>query len=188
MGKYSRLVCLFVVLGLSAGCPYQINWHFITVEDGAFYRSAQMSGGLMRVVARKYEIATVINFRGRNPDAKWYRDEVAACKEEGVAHHDIGWSASRLPLPASLTEYIELIKAVEKPILVHCEGGTHRAGVGAACYLLTEGATVDEARGQFGLFFANAPIGRLLDLYEGSPLPFGQWAAEEYPGLYAEEK
>ena len=180
MSRRARWIGAFFVLAVTLGCPH-VNWNFRAVEEGAFYRSAQMSRGLLKVVLRKYEIATVINLRGANPDQAWYRHEIRVCERQGVVQHDLAWSMNRLPSPESLQEYVTLVQTAAKPILVHCEGGTHRAGVASACYLLLQGADVEEARGQFGLFFNDAPIGEVLDLYEGSPLPFDEWVRTEYP-------
>ena len=46
------------------------------------------------------------------------------------------------------------------------------------------GDSVEDARKEFGLFFIDAPIGELLDLYDGSK-PFEKWAREDYPRIYA---
>ncbi len=184
--RRTSVACLLLIVALLplTGCP-SINWHFLTVEEGAFYRSAQMSGGLLKAVIKRLDIKTIINFRGANPDEEWYQDEIAACEELSVAHYDFSWSMSNLPDPESLARYVSLVDDVERPILVHCAGGTHRAGVAAAVYLLCKGATVDEAREQFGLFFNDAPIGTLLDLYKGADMPFHQWVEQEYPEAYA---
>jgi len=74
------------------------------------------------------------------------------------------------------------------PFLAHCQGGTHRTGAAAACYELLRGKSVAEARKQFGPFFNDAPIGKLVALYEQSDLPFKQWALEVYPSVYEQEK
>jgi len=90
----------------------------------------------------------------------------------------------RLPPPESLAAFVELVETAERPILVHCQGGTHRTGVASAVFLLLEGADLKDAREQFGPFFGDAPIGNLLDLYEGSDMPFGEWSREVYPSVY----
>ena len=38
---------------------------------------------------------------------------------------------------------------------------------------------------QFGRFFDDAPIGELIDLYDGSPKSFRRWAEEDYPKVFA---
>jgi len=167
---------------------YFINYNFATVEKGAFYRSRQMSGEALERYIKKYGIRTVLNMRGKNEGTPWYDEEVAVCREQGVAHESFSWSMRSLPPPESLARFVTLVESGGKPFLVHCEGGTHRAGVASACYVLLEGGDAAAARKQFGPMFKDAPIGRLIDLYEGNSMPFRQWALEEYPYLYEATK
>lgn len=164
---------------------YFPGYNFRTVERNAFYGSRQMDAKALDAAIRKYGIQTVINLRGTNPGAPWYDEEVAVCKRAGVAHEDFAWSRGKLPPPESLLKFVTLIREGRRPFLAHCEGGTHRTGVAAACYLLLKGADTATARKQFGPMFRNAPIGQLVDLYEGSGMPFEQWIREVYPGQYA---
>lgn len=163
-------------------------YNFRTVEAGAFYGSRQMGGPALEKAIQKRGIRTVINLRGENPGSDWYDAEAAACARAGVTLVNLGWSQGSLPEPASLARFIEVVDSGQGPFLAHCAGGTHRTGVAAAVYLLLKGADVPTARKQFRIGFNDAPIGELLDLYEGSPLPFRQWAVEVYPGLYEQRK
>lgn len=175
---------LALVWCAASGCVL-INDNLRTVERGQFYRSGQMDKATLARTIARHDVKTVINFRGANPEEAWYRDEVAVCHTMGVTHHDFKWSKNRLPEPESLAEYVRVVMTAERPILAHCQGGTHRSGVGAACYVLLETGDTEEARKQIDiLFFNDAPIGRLLDLYQGSPKPFAQWVVEDYPALY----
>lgn len=144
-----------------------------------------MSGVELNAVTNWYGIKMVVNLRGASPDEFWYRSETAACQQNGVIHHDLSWTMSKIPSPESLVQLIDWIKSGPRPILVHCQAGVHRAAVASAVYRLLRGDTVAEARGEFGFFFNDAPIGELLDLYDGSK-PFEQWAHEDYPKIYAE--
>ena len=162
------------------------NWR--TVEKNAFYGSRQMGGAAIERTVKKYDIKTVINLRGENPGSDWYDEEAAACKRAGVALVSFGWSKNSIPSPDSLAKFIELVENGDKPFLAHCQGGTHRTGAAAAVYELLRGKNVTEARKQFGPMFNDAPIGKLIDLYEQSDLPFKQWALEAYPAIYEKEK
>jgi hypothetical protein len=113
---------------------------------------------------------------------------VDVCRKLGIAHADFAWSRNALPDPESLARFVALIESGGKPFLAHCEGGTHRTGVAAACYLLLKGANTATARRQLGPMFRKAPIGQVLDLYQGSGIRFGQWVREVYPALYAARK
>jgi len=181
------LLLLGLVALLLAGpiIYYFPMYNFRTVEAGAFYGARQMGGPALEKAIQKRGIRTVINLRGENPGSDWYDEEAAACARTGVTLVNLGWSQGSLPEPASLARFIEVVESGQGPFLAHCAGGTHRTGVAAAVYLLLKGADVSTARKQFRIGFNDAPIGQLLDLYEGSPLPFRQWAVEVYPGLYA---
>ena len=184
------LLLLGLVALLLAGpiIYYFPMYNFRTVEAGAFYGSRQMGGAALEKAVQKRGIRTVINLRGENPGSDWYDEEAAACARAGVTLVILGWSQGSLPEPASLARFIEVVESGQGPFLAHCAGGTHRTGVASAVYLLLKGADVPTARKQFRIGFNDAPIGELLDLYEGSPLPFRQWVLEVYPGLYDQRK
>jgi len=183
-------VLLFVAAVFSGGCA-RVTANFREVDPGAYYRSGQMDATLLDITLRWYGIKTVVNLRGESPDEAWYRREIAVCAERGVAHYDLDWTMKRPPEPESLQAFVGILAEAEGPFLVHCQGGTHRAAVAAACYRLLEGESVEEAREEFGLFFDDAPIGQLLGLYEESGLyaqgnaSFEQWVFDEYPAQYA---
>lgn len=180
---------LLLILAVAAinGCV-ALNGNFRPVAEGEFYRSGQLSAdGLDRRV-RNLDLKTVINLRGPDVEDQWYQDEVAVCDRRDVDHHSVSLSKNRLPKPETLAQLIHLFETSEPPLLVHCQGGTHRSSVAAACYLLLQGEEVKVARRQLDvMFFNDAPIGRLLDLYAESDEPFDRWVRETYPGVYAEE-
>ncbi len=179
----ARAIYIGFVLAL-LGCAH-LEDNFRVVERGRFYRSGQMSGRELAAAIRKHGIQTVLNLRHVCPEEEWYRREIATCAASGVTHVDLEWSKNHLPEPESLARFVALCAEAETPMLVHCQGGTHRTGIASACYVICRGGSVEEARGQLGPFFGHAPIGGLLDLYEGSAMPFSQWVEEVYPGLYA---
>ena len=167
----------------TGGCAY-LNHNLRAVEPGVFYRSGQMPANALERTLHRHDIDTVVNLRGPSGE-RWYALEREVCTAAGAAHVDFDWSSQRLPEPESLAEYVALLEAQDGPMLVHCQGGTHRSGIAAAVYVLLHGGTVDDARKQLDIFFGNAPIGQLLDLYEGSERPFAEWISEDYPALYA---
>lgn len=185
MAKMIGLVLGVALLVLAVPLWVYFPGHnFRTVEQGVFYGSRQMGPDALEAAIKKHKIKTVVNLRGTNPGKPWYDEEVAVCSRLGVAHEDFAWSKNRIPDPESLARFLDLMENGRKPFLAHCEGGTHRTGVAAASFLLLRGVGVEAARGQFGPFFNDAPIGRLLDLYEGSGMAFRQWVREVYPGRY----
>ena len=176
---------LALLVGLGSGCLC-VRANLRAVEPNAFYRSGQLSPAALQRIVKRRGIRTVINLRGATPHESWYREERDRCAALGIAHHDFSWSRGELPPPGSLAAYMHTLDAAERPVLVHCNGGTHRAAVAAACHLLSQGAPIEQAREQLGLFFNDAPIGGLLDLYEGSPMAFRAWVTEVYPSRYKE--
>ena len=182
--KRCRPILLALLLSQLPACVY-LHGNFRTVEPGRVYRSGQLSPGGLERRLEEHNIRTVVSLRGPDPDEAWYSAEKAICSDADVAHLDLPWTEGALPTPESLAQLIAIYDQADGPILVHCQGGTHRAAVAAAVFRLLHGAEVPEAREEFGAFFNDAPIGRLLDLYEGSSLPFRDWVTEEYPALYA---
>lgn len=180
-----RLLALGVLLTQYPACVY-LNYNLRTVDEGVLYRSGQMPANHLETTLNRHDIQTVISLRGVNPDEVWYQQEVAQCETLGVAHYSLPWSKNRLPDPDSLVQLLDWYDNADRPMLVHCQGGTHRSGIAAAVYVLHQGGSVEDARAQLDIFFNDAPIGQLLDLYEGSPLPFREWVEHEYPSLYAQ--
>lgn len=175
---------LALLVLMTTGCAL-VNDNLRVVEHGELWRSAQMSPERLAYIIEKHDIKTVISLRGVNKDESWYRDEVALCNELGVTRYDLPWTMRRIPEPQSLQQLMAWFETAEKPILVHCQAGIHRAGVASASYKLYKGADVVTARDQFGLYFGGAPIGNVLDLYEGSEKSFAEWVRTDYPLIYA---
>ncbi len=166
-------------------CVY-LDHNFRAVEPGQFYRSGQMPDHRLGRFVNEHGIRTVVNLRGASAGQDWYDDEIALCSALGAAHYDLDWSMSRLPEPASLAKLVQILESADGPVLVHCQGGTHRAAIASASYRLLNGESVDDARDEIGLFFNDAPIGKLLDLYEQDGGDFATWVVERYPARYKE--
>lgn len=180
----ARLFVFIAAIPAISGCAY-LNGNFRAVEEGRLYRSGQLDPAALERRIQEHSIREVVSLRDPNPDESWYLDEIRVCEELGVTHVDIPWSMRSLPGPQSLERLIRVFMGAPGPQWVHCQGGVHRSAVASAVYLLLQGAPLEEARRQLGPFFNDAPIGQLLDLYEGSGKPFMRWAAEDYPALYA---
>lgn len=187
-GVRPLVLLLLTCAGASLPGCVLANSNLQEVEPARFYRSGQMSAARLEKNAERLGIRTVINLRGHHPEERWWREEAAVTEAMGIAHHDLSWSARRLPDPGSLDAFVQLVRTAEAPILVHCQGGVHRAAVASAIFLLLEGHSVRRAREEFGIFFLDAEVGALVDLYEGSALPFATWAHERYPELYEERR
>jgi len=172
---------------LLANCIH-LNGNFQTVEPDRLYRSGQLHPEAFARRMDEFGIRRVITLRAADPNGEWYHAEAAICDARGADFYALGWSMERLPEPASLMQYLHLLKTAPGPILVHCHGGVHRAAIASAVYVLAHGGTIEDARAQIGPGFRGAPIGRLLELYEASSgAPFEEWVRDEYPALYARE-
>lgn len=166
-----------------AGCTV-LHGNFRPVQEDALYRSGQLHAQGLQRRLEKHTIQTVVSLRTPDEDESWYWEEKAVCSALDVEHYSIPWSKDSLPTPESLAKLVSLFTTSPKPILVHCQGGVHRSAVASAVFVLLEGGTADQARGQLGRFFNDAAIGRLLDLYEGSTKTFARWVNEDYAGIY----
>ena len=180
----AHLILLLATAATAQGCAY-LNGNFRAVEEGWLYRSGQLNPAALERRIEEHSIREVVSLRDPKPKQSWYRDETRVCEELGVDHYDIPWSMRRLPDPQSLERLIGVFAGASVPRLIHCHGGVHRSAVASAVYLLVRGASVEQARGQIGPHFNDAPVGQLLDLYEDSGKPFAAWVVEDYPGLYA---
>ena len=128
------------------------------VEPDQLYRSAQLSGPVLTDVIDRYGIRTVINLRGRNPGAEWYRDETAITARKGITHIDIEMSASKEPEAVTIDRLIEAFKTSSRPILVHCEAGADRSGLAAAIFELAFAhRPVSVAEKQLSFYYGHFP-------------------------------
>jgi protein tyrosine/serine phosphatase len=125
------------VFVLSAGGYFgslQIDGNIHVVEPGQLVRSGQLSkAGFARVI-RHDGIRAIVNLRGAHGGAPWYEDELAVSDSLGVAHYDYGLSAERPVTRTQIDSILALLRAVPKPVLIHCQGGADRSGLVAALY------------------------------------------------------
>ena len=151
------------------------------VEDGALYRSGQLTpSGLERVI-HEYGIKTVITLRasrqagGRSPD-EW---EEPFCASKGVRHVRIVprvWGADEageIPAEQGVQQFLDVMEKKENhPVLVHCFAGVHRTGTMCAIFRMEyHGWTAERAMEEMQ-FYGFAPedmhqhIGAYLRGYE----------------------
>ncbi|MGL5095433.1 MAG: fused DSP-PTPase phosphatase/NAD kinase-like protein, partial [Planctomycetia bacterium] len=123
------------------------NYHPLVV--GEVYRSAQPDPAMLKRVARKDGIRTVVNLRGAWPRNDWYVAEKEAADELGLELCDVNMMTHQL---APLVELRRLVKAFDerpKPLLIHCRRGADRTSLASAIYMiLYHGATPDQARAE----------------------------------------
>ena len=128
-------IALFAICAIFFIYQKYINHNFHTVEKGVLYRSAQPTPQMLKEYKERYGIRSVISLRRARPDKEWYRKEIAASNELGLVHYDVALS-STMPAPMEkMEELAHILQTAERPMLVHCLGGSDRTGLGVAIYL-----------------------------------------------------
>ena len=183
----------------------QAWWHF-QLLDHAFlrilwtnqveivpgvWRANQPSPGRLKRYHGK-GIRSVINLRGEAQQSH-HLFEREACEALGLTLHNVTLSARKLVPRDELLALIDLMRRVEKPVVMHCKSGSDRAGFAAALYLaIVEGRPIREARRQLHwryLHLASSDTGILdhvFDVYEADvagspmPMPLEHWIATRY--------
>jgi protein tyrosine/serine phosphatase len=160
-----RRVALVTIIGLAvvsasyaAYCGvlrYLGNFH--VVEEGLFYRSAQLDETGFERVIKDHAIRSILNLRGA-AKGPWYHDEVEISKALGVEHYDYHLHSDRIVTPQQIYEILKIIRAAPKPILVHCSAGSDRAGLVSALYLFgVDGSSPNAAAMQLSLLYGHFP-------------------------------
>ncbi len=128
------------------------------VVEGQIYRSAQLSPDHLRALIREEGLRTIINLRGEQADAEWYRTEHATADAAGLHYVSIPLSANEEPNEATLQSLIDVMRSAEPPVLIHCEGGADRSGLASALYrLMISGDEAGQAAGQLSFRYGHFP-------------------------------
>ena len=162
-----------------------------TVDEGKFYRSAQLSAKELQKTIDKYKLKTVINLRGKDENDEWWLDEHEIVTSNGLAHINIRMSAGRLPHRVDLIALLDAYKTSERPILIHCKAGADRAGEASALYqILYMGKSKKEAAYNMlamkyfhFTWFYPAKRYFILEVWQGE-----DWAYNEYDPCKADYK
>lgn len=161
LGAQARILivaCLLTVCalyGIYLGyLDYSRNFH--TVDQGAFYRSAQLSANDLRFLQQTYGFKTILNLRGESVGKPWYDEEVAEAQRLGIKHINFRMSAKVKMSHERVDELIDILAKAEKPILVHCRSGSDRTGLASALYVATVmHGTESAAEGQLSLYYGH---------------------------------
>ncbi len=168
--------------------------NFHTIVSGKCYRSEQLTPQAITDAIRHNGIRCVLNLRGEQKNAEWYKGEVAACAAEKVDLDDINIGLGALPKPDVLQHLVAKLEAGPYPMLLHCRSGSDRTGLASAFYLhLVEKRPLPDAESEqvtwrYGHFpFGKAKsINAFFDLYhqtsDGKSLK--EWLIETYPAEY----
>lgn len=160
--------------------PEQYMTTFHAIEAGKAYRSGQLSPEALGWAIDRYQIKTVLNLRGHNPNKPWYQDEAGVCSAKKVTLIDVPMSSQKLPPPELLKSVLATLRSHEGPILIHCESGSDRTGLVAGLYRLdvlkqTREEAEAELTAEYGHFRAAKPcMDTFIEIYESTP----EWMAE----------
>jgi undecaprenyl-diphosphatase len=136
----------------------QGNFH--TITDGEAYRSAQLDRDKLEYYIRRYNIRSILNLRGKNPDSNWYIEELKVSAANQIKHYDITLSSTKEPTENDVRQLTEIFKEAPRPILIHCQAGADRSGVVAAMWkLIVDQKPKSEAEKQLSIFYGHVPLG-----------------------------
>ena len=165
------------------------------VVENTLYRSAQLRIADLKQDIVANHIKTVINLRGKNEHADWYRQEVNLCRQLGIQHDDVSLSAKALPTPTNVAMLLQDFQSAPLPILLHCRAGADRTGLAAAVYLIDRRqVSWEKAEQMLSCKYGHLAVypyfemDEFIELYEESnDKSFSDWALNSYPSVYAEE-
>jgi undecaprenyl-diphosphatase len=153
----SLLVCAGVT-PLAYGFVVWEQGNFHVISDGKAYRSRQLDRDELTRYVHEHGIKSVLNLRGRNPGAVWYREEILGVESLGLRHYDYGISANRDVADHDVERILAILREAPKPILIHCMSGADRTALVAALYLYQmECKTADESERQLSLRYGHFP-------------------------------
>lgn len=161
--KYKILVSVFVLLFLLSASYFlymkeQGNFHTITY--GEAYRSAQLDTDELEYYIKKYNIKSIVNLRGKNPEKPWYEEEMRVSAKQGIKHFDISLSSSHEPSKKVIGELMEIFNTAPRPVLIHCLAGADRSGLAAAIWKMEiDNESRSEAEKQLSFLYGHLPIG-----------------------------
>ncbi len=131
------LLAIFTCIVLAVGFYFALlknNIH--TVIPQVVYRSAQLNGGDLTYVLKKYHIQSVINLRGSGPGQYWYDNELNEENSFKINIYNISLKAKSIVTVGQLKQLVETIEQAPKPVLIHCKDGADRTGLAAAIALI----------------------------------------------------
>jgi protein tyrosine/serine phosphatase len=134
------------MLGWFLACAYNVRR-----VDASTCRAAQIYGGHVRTLARHLRLGTMLNLRGSNPEASWYRNMRAIAAAEGVDFIDLSLSSKRLPERTVLLDLLAALDRARAPVLMTCSGGADRTSLASALAVLHRTGDLALARRQMRL-------------------------------------
>ena len=152
------------------------------------FRSGQPTPSQLRRWTRTHGLRTVVNLRGRHPYAT-YGQEIAACRNLGLAHIDFRLDSRGAPPKDRLLQLLDMADGLDYPALAHCKTGADRAGLFAAAFLHgVEGEPIGLAQRQLSLRYGHVRQAKtgILDFFferyirDTGGQGFRRWIEEVY--------
>lgn len=167
MGKGRKILFSIIVIismpllgGAIYACKKALECNFHQITEGEAYRSAQMAGDELKHYINIYHIKSILNLRGKEPNERWYNEEINVSAEKAVKHYDILLSAYSEPRAEDVRILVGLIKSAPRPVLIHCQGGADRSGLVAAMWkVIVDKESKGEAGKQLSILYGHLPIG-----------------------------
>lgn len=133
--------------------------NFHEVSPGKVYRSGQMDESHLRQTIQRYQIKSILNLRGSNPNQAWYRDECLVAGLSGVHHYDIPLCSDQHVSVSEMNEIVAVMTNAPAPLLIHCWSGSDRTGLASALYKFKAmGCDARSAAQELTVWYGHFPI------------------------------
>lgn len=162
--------------------------NFAPVIPGKLYRSNHPTPGHLAAAARRLELRTLVNLRGRRQCGSDALSRAAAARL-GLRHIDMAFESRGAPHRDRILRFAEIYQALDTPALMHCKSGADRAGLASGLAIMFEGGTTADALKQLSWRFGHWSRARtgVLDAFfvhyatvaEGR-VPFLEWVRNDY--------
>lgn len=128
------------------------------VVSATLFRSGQLRADEWNESFAAHPYRSVLNLRGSQPGASWYRLERAFGAQHGLQHFDVALSPFRAPSMEQMEQLIRMMRAAPKPLLIHCKSGADRTGLVTALYRYgIDNVPATEAKMQLSLWYGHVP-------------------------------
>ena len=153
--------CLAAAVPLAVLVGLRTSQNIHVVIAGQVWRSAQLGASDLERLASEQNLRSVLNLRGARPGVDWYEAELQVARRLHLEHDDFELSAERPVTPEQARALIEIMRRAPKPLLIHCEGGADRSGLGAALYRYALArALPGEAASELSAWYGHLPLFR----------------------------
>lgn len=130
-------VCfLILAMFIWRASVFRITKNLYEVAPGKIYRSAQMTPQEMEEAIKKYGIKSVVSVRGAAKKSFWVPGELQVLQNLGVKFYSYFWTTDYFPDKMELVSFLQDLKKMELPVLIHCKTGADRTGAATAIYAI----------------------------------------------------